>query len=215
MIGLVGVLPPPGGGAGTVCLYALPKPPASRFSAFAVRCADRADVRDALRCYRAVSDARPAFAFGLVCEPGACAEQLASLPHPLTFLIRSGDLVAGGLPEKGLGQLREAGVEGRIFDEVVERYGEEVLKQEETLRALIARACCGGTVSRAGRDLGVTRETVARRLAGVGVPAGKLRSWVRLRGYHIRLDLGVTPREALRGSGWENQQERRKAARRA
>lgn len=212
MIGLVGVLPPPGDGAGTVCLDALPDPPGSRFSGFAVRCTDRDGVREALGWYRTVRAARPALAFGLVCEPGACAEELAGLPHPLTFLIRPGSLVAAGLSTEALGQLREAGVEGRIFDEVVERYGEEVLREEETVAALIAWACCGGTVAGTASDLGVASFTVTRRLAAVGISAECLRSWTRLRAYDIRLELGVDPSDALRASGWTSQNARRKAA---
>lgn len=216
MIGLVCVLPPPGDGAGTVCLEALPEPPASRFSGVAIRCADRDGVAEALRWYRAVRDARPALAFGLVCEPQACAEQLAGLPHPITFLLRPGDLVAGGLRGEALAQLREAGVEGRILDEVVERYGKEVLDQEETIRALIARACCGGTVARAARDLGVSSKTVRRRLHGAGIPAaGLFRAWVRLRAFEVRVQLGVDRTVALKAAGWRSQAERRKAARRA
>lgn len=208
------MLPPVGDGAGTACLDGLPEAPASRFSALAVRCVDREGVREAVRWYRTVRAKRPAFAFGLVCEPAACAEELAGLPYPLTFLLRPGELVADGLPGEALGQLREASVEGRIFDEVVERYGEEVLEQEETIRAVIARACCGGTVARAARDLGVSVATVTRRLEVVGIRAGRLRAEARQWAYEARVQLGVDPGEALRASGWSAQKDRRKAARR-
>lgn len=214
MIGLVRVLPPAGDGAGTTRLDSLPEPPATRFSALAVRCANGAGAAETLDWYRTVRDARPALRLGLVCEPESCAEQLAELPYPLAFLLRPGDLVADGLPREALGRLRDASVEGRIFDEVVERYGEQVLEQEETIRALIGRACCGGTVSRAARDLGVAPFTVTRRLGSVGVSARDLRSAARLRAYEFRVELGVDPAEALRASGWTGQEDRRKAARR-
>ena len=169
---------------------------------------------ETLDWYRTVRAVRPALAFGLVCEPEACAEHLAHLPYSLAFLLRPSDLVAGGLPREALGRLRQAGVEGRIFDEVVERYGEQVSAQEETLRAVIARACFGGTVSRAARDLGVAPWTATRRLGSVGIAAGHLRSKVRLRAYEVRVELGVDPAEALRASGWTHQEDRRKAAKR-
>ena len=214
MTGLVGVLPPVGDSAGAVHLDALPEPPASQFSGFAVRCEDRQQVKRTLEWYRSMRDARPALAFGLVCDPEACAEQLAGLPHSLTFLLRPSALVAGGLPGRALDQLREAGVEGRILGETVERYGEQVLEQEETLRALIARACCGGTVSRAARDLGVSPQTVTRRLGALGVSAVRLRSWTRHRSYRLRLELGVGSTAALEASGWTSQDDRRKAVKR-
>lgn len=214
MIGLIRVFPPPREWAGTIRLEGLPEPPASRFSAFAARCEDRAQVRTTLEWYGTVRTMRPALALGLVCDAEACAEQLAGLRHPLTFLLRPDDLVADGLPGDALAELRASGVEGLVLEKVLARYGGGVLEQEDTLRALLARACAGGSVMRTARDLAVTPATVRRRLSAVGIQAGKLRSQVRLWAYRIRVDAGVDPAEALRASGWTSQSGRRKAARR-
>jgi hypothetical protein len=214
MIGSLGLRPPAGNSTGIVLLEGLPEPPASRFSALAVLCGGQAEAQENLDWYRTVRSVCPAFGLGLVCRPESCAEPLATLSHPLTFLLRPEELVVGRLPEEALGRLRDAGVEGRVLTRVIGQYGGRVLEQEPTLRALIARASAGASVTQAAQDLEVVPATVTRRLAAVGVRAGRLRSEIRQWAYAARVALGVAATDALKASGWLTQKDRRKAARR-
>lgn len=211
MIGLVGVLPPPGDSAGTVCLGALPEAPASQFSGFAVLCVHRAQVCATLNWFREVRELRPTIPLGMVADPDQCADALAELPFALTFRLSTGDLIAGGLPTFTLNQLREASLEGSLIAEVLHTYGGLVSPEIQTIRAVVARAVHGGTLSSAARDLDVSPETLRLRLGQVGIRAVDLRRWVRVRAYELRIGLGVDAGTAAAACGWTSQDQRRKA----
>lgn len=212
MMALVRVSAPPGAGNGIVEIGSLPEPPALRYMAFAVHCRDETEVREAVVWYRMLLDERPGAPLGLIARADSCIQPVAGLNHSLVFAMDPSLLNGGGLPESALQTLREAGIEARMLEEVVREYGPEVLSEEETLRALIARAAAGGTIGGAARDLGVHPDTLARRLAAVGLSARWLRQWVRLRAYGLRVQMGMDSRVALMAGGWADQQQRRKTA---
>ena len=212
MMALVRVSAPPGAGKGTAELTSLPEAPASRYTAFAVRCRDEGEVREALAWYRTVLESRPETPLGLIARAADCVQAVADLDRSLVFVMDPARLNGGGLPGNSFQALREAGIEGRILEEIVCEYGPEVLSQREPLNALIARAVTGSTIARAANDLGVHPRTLARRLKGVGLSSGWLRQWARLRAYELRLQMGIEARVALVAGGWADQEQRRKAA---
>ena len=120
-------------------------------------------------------------------------------------------LNGGGLSANGLEALREAGIEGRILEEIVREYGPQVLSERESLEALIARAVSGSTIGRAASDLGIHPDKIGRELKGVGLSARRLRQWARLRGYEHRTRMGMAPGLALAACGWTDQEHRRRA----
>lgn len=211
MIALVGVPAPPTSSGGTKELGALPEPPGSRYTAFAVHCREGREVRDALDWYRIVLDSRGDAPLGLIARDSDCVRHLVRLDHSLVFLMDPVALAHGRLPVSALQALREAGIEGRILEEVVREYGPAVLSEQESLKALIARAVAGSTIGRAASDLGIHPDTLARRLNGVGVAPRWLRQWARLRAYELRVELGTDGRIALGAGGWTHHEQRRKA----
>lgn len=210
MIALVRLLPPATANVGTATLNALPKPPASAYSGFAVRCDDAPDVARAVEWYRQVLEVRPGVPLGLVSERDHCADALARLGHALIFLIPPRDLVAGGLPARLLEEVRSASVEGRLLEEVLAHLGDSARPLAATIRALISRAVRGGSVASAARDLGVSGRTVRRRLKSIGLSPGHLKQEVRLRAYELRVELGMSRSAALAAGGWSHQDHRRK-----
>lgn len=210
MIALVRLLPPVTENVGTVALDALPRPPASAYSGFAVRCDGEPDVVHAIEWYRQVLEQRPAVPLGVVCRPDHCAGALARLGHSLTFLISPRDLVAGGLPATLLDEVRSASVEGRLLEEVLARHGDSARPLATTIRALISRAVRGGSLAGAARDLDVAERTVRRRLKSIGLSPGILKRELRLRAFELRVKLGMSRSAALAAGGWANQAQRRK-----
>lgn len=216
MIGLVDILPPPSSGmAGTLRLECLPDPPAVRLSGMIVRCRDRQQVGRTLDWYGLVRSRRPEFPLSLVCTSDACAEPLSRCRFPIIAVVSPGELCAGGISNAVLNKVRAAAVEGRIIEELVNRHGSAILEARSTLTAAVAHAVRGGTVQGVGRELGVTRDTVRRRLNAVGVSAGVLMAWARLRAFEFRVELGYDRAAALIASGWMSPDARRKAAARA
>lgn len=211
MIALVRVTAPPAAGGGTEELGTLPDPPGSRYTAFAVHCREVGEVRETLDWYRAVLASRPAVPLGLIAPDTEVIEPIAALDHSLAFVMNPARLNGGGLPVTALAALLEAGIEGRILEEIVAEHGPEVLVHGALIRAVIARAVAGGTCGRAARDLGVHPDTLARRLNAVGLAPRLVRQRVRVRAYELRTDLGVERSAALVAGGWTSHQQRRKA----
>ena len=212
MIALVRVPAPPRAANGIAEIGSLPEPPASRYTAFAVHCRDETEVREAVVWYRALFDSRSGTPLGLIAGANDCIQPVAHLDRSLVFVMDPSRLSGGGLPESALEALREAGVEGRILEEIVRKHGPEVLSEQQSLRALIGRAVAGSTIARAANDLCVHPDTMTRRFKRVGLSARWLRRWVRMRAYQLRVELGVDRSVALVAGGWTDHEQRRKAS---
>lgn len=210
MIALVRVSAPPGAESGTVELNSLPEPPGSRYTAFAVQCQAEGEAHEALLWYRTVLDSRPSAPLGLIARETDCIQAVADLDHSLEFFMNPRRLNGEGLPASALQALRDAGIEGRMLEEIVREHGREVLSEEKALRVLISRAAAGGSIGRAASDLGVHQDTLVRRLDRVGLSLGPLKRRVRVRAYGLRVEHGVNPSVALLAGGWTNHEQRRK-----
>lgn len=213
MIGLVGVLAPPGDGAGTACLDSLPHPPALSLAAAAVQCSHGLEVDTILEWFGEMRAKRPAFPMMLVADQ-TCAAQLASFPHPVVGMVSPSELQAGGLPRTALERLRAASVEGRVLDRLVLRFGRKLLQESSIVRCLIAHAVRGGTVAAAARDVGVSCDTIRRRLAVVGLRPRELIRAARILAYEERRLQGASPPVALCACGWNDPEHLRRARRR-
>ena len=209
MIGLVRVPAPSGAGNGTAELTSLPEPPASRYTAFAVRCRDEGEVREALLWYQTLLDTRPGAPLGLIACANDCIQPVADLDHALAFVMDPSRLNGGGLPGSALEALREAGIEARILEEIVREHGPQVLSRRQSIEAVIARAVSGGTLQRAARDLDLHANTLARWLEGVGLSPRLLRRQVRARAFELRVEQGMDRRAALDAGGWTDHEKRR------
>jgi hypothetical protein len=201
MIGLLGVHPPADDSAGTKLLEALPGPPASALAAAAIRCDCQREIDAAIEWYGDMRAIRPAFAVIILADHRFGAT-LASCPHPVTAVVPPSDLVAGGVPRVALDQLRAASVEGRVVDRLVLQFGGALLEQLPLVRCLVAHAVRGGTVSAAARDLGVSGDTVRRRLTAAGVRPRDFMRAARLLAYEERRSQGASARTALAACGW-------------
>lgn len=212
MIALVGVLSPSGADVGTVEISDLPPPPAPCYRGFAVRCSDEAEVNLTLSWYQRMVEFRPQLPLGLIAHADDCVKAIVHLEHTLTFLLDPSDLVAGALPARTLETLQHESVVGRIMDEILAEHGPRVLEEQHALQALVSRAVDGHTIGRAARDLGIHRDTLSRRLRRTGLAAGWLKSWIRLRAFHVRVSQGMDRTTALAAGGWTDHDQRRKAA---
>lgn len=208
MIGLVRLLPPPGGTEGIAVLDSLPAPPASRFAGVIVRCDDATELKEALDWCARVRDERPSFTFGLVCSPELCAGPLGSFTHSVVPVLAPGELLAGGIPKKALADARSASIEGRILEELVLRRGPDLLTDRPLIQCLIAHAVRGGTLETAARDLRRSPDTIRRRLRRYGILPGGFMSAVRLLAYDLRVSFGESPAAALAAGGWNSQKAR-------
>lgn len=215
MIGLVGVRPPPGRPCGVTVLERVPESPAPRYAGFIVRGANRAAVDDVVLWYDALRERRAALALGLVARPDDSAEALAKAKHPVTLFLRPEALIGEAVPAEALCRVRQASVEGRLLEELVEAAGASVLEERRALEALVARGTNGGSVAGAARDLGVNTETLRRRLRPFGLKPSDVTRWTRVRGFEIRVELGTERNAALWAGGWMTHEQRRKTARRA
>lgn len=211
MIALVRVSAPAGAGSGIAEIGSLPEPPGCGYTAFAVHCRGEGEVRETLLWYRLVLDSRPGAPLGLIACATDCIQPIAELDHSLTFVLDPGELNGGGLPAGALEALRNAGIEGRILQEIVNEHGPEVFAEQGMLRAVIARAVSGGTLGRAARDLGVHPDTLARWLKSAGLSPRLLRQGIRMRAFELRVELGMERGVALGACGWTHQGPRRRA----
>jgi hypothetical protein len=211
MLALVRVSAPPAAGCGAAELSSLPEPPGSRYTAFAIRCRNETEVCEALAWYRRVLESRPETPLGLIARATDCIQPVADLDRSLVFVMDPSRLNGGGLPESALEALREAGIEARILEEIVQEHGPQVLSQREAVEAVIARAVSGGTIGRAASDLGVHANTVAGWLKGVGLSPRPLRQQVRARAYELRVEQGMDCNAALDAGGWTDHEKRRQA----
>jgi transposase-like protein len=213
MIGLLGVHPPAGDGAGIKLLESLPAPPASALAGAVIRCDCQREIHAVIQWYGDMRAIRPAFAVILVTDHRFGAT-LASCPHPVRAVVRPSDLVAGGLPRVALDQLRAASVEGRVLDRLVLQFGGALLEHMPLVRGLVAHAVRGGTVSAAARDLGVSVDTVRRRLAVAGVRPSDFMRAARVLAYEKRRAQGASARIALAACGWTDAEQLRRVRRR-
>lgn len=87
MIALVRCSAAPAAGCGIAELSSLPEPPGSRYTAFAIRCRDEGEVREALLWYRTLLDARPGAPLGLIARAKDCIQPVAGLDRSLVFVM--------------------------------------------------------------------------------------------------------------------------------
>jgi hypothetical protein len=202
MIGLVRLSPPAGGGLGVEPVNALPPPPAARYSGVVVLCDGATPLARALDWYAQVRSERPAFALGIVARPEICFRALGAFTHRVSPVLAPDELIGGRLPHSALEAMFESTLEVRIMEEMVREHGGHILAERSLLVSLISRAVYGGTVKRAARDTGQSVDSVERRLGRLGLRPGRLRSWVRVRAYELRIEYGATRASALAASGW-------------
>ncbi len=213
MIGLLGVHPPAGDGAGTRLLESLPAPPAPALAAAAIRC-DREIALDAvLEWYGEIRAKRPAFAITLVVDHRFYATLIAC-PHPVVAVVPPCDLEAEGLPRDALDWLRTASVEGRVLDRLVLQFGDALLEHLPVVRCLVAHAVRGGTISAASGDLNISVDTVGRRLAEFGVRPRDFMRAARVLAYDERRKQGASAPTALVACGPTDPEQLRRARRR-
>ncbi len=213
MIGLLGVHPPAGDGAGTRLLKSLPASPASELAAAAIRCDCQREIDAVIEWYCELRAIRPAFAVILVADHRFGAT-LATCPHPVTAVVPPSDLVAGGLPRVALDQLRAASVEGRVLERLVLRFGGALLEQLPLVWCLVAHAVRGGTVSAVARDRGLSVDIVGRRPAVAGLRPRDFIRAARVLAYEERRTQGASARTALAACGWTDAAHLRQARRR-
>lgn len=212
MIGLVRLLPPSAHSAGTIQLDRLPELHPVRFSGFIVRASAADEAEEVVDWYMAMRSGRPGIPLGLISPPPVAIEPVAKCRFPIEFVLPPSELIDGNVPVEALEQVRGAAVEGQILGELIHERGTRISAPEHTITTLIAHAVRGGTVASAAADLGVTRETVTRRVGGAGIRARRLMSWARLRAFDIRVELGWDRNLALGACGWMSHEARRKAA---
>lgn len=192
----------------------LPDPSNYLLAGYLVRCRNRASVEETLAWYGRIRERRPTIPLGLVTRPELCARALACFTAPVNPLITPDELVAGGVPVKHLDLIRSRSLEAAVLEGLVAEHGEHILAEATTVKALIARAVDGGTLNAVARDLNVHVQTVHDRLDAVGLEAGRTKTLIRVRSFHLRVRLGVNPVEALHAGGWSSQEARRKCVRR-
>lgn len=212
MIALVRLLPPPSAAScGTAMLPALPSSPASRYSGFFVRCDGAPQMYETLEWYADLRERRPAVPLGLVCPPDL-NPALRIFPHPVAPVLASSEVPDKTVPRQALEEIRRTAVDGKIFDELVNKFGARVLSERRLVNAIVARAVAGNKLYHVARDLGVCEETVRRRLKLLGLEAGDFMSYVRVRAYDLRIKLGVAAMDALFAGNWNSQEDRRRCA---
>lgn len=214
MIALVGVLSPTGSHTGTVTMNRLPNPEHSRHAGYVVHCRDSAEVERTLAWHEDVRVLRRSTPLGLVCDLHHCAVAVGSLAYPVQPIIPPAELSAGALPDHALDQIRTRSVEGLIFATLCHLYGDELTANRETIEAIISSAVHGGTLGRVATLLGISTETIRRRLRAIGISPGRLRTSIRLQAYRLLVDLGEHPAAALQACGWSDYEARRKCQRR-
>jgi hypothetical protein len=102
VIGLIGVQPPSGDGAGIRVLDALPAPPASQLTAAAVLCDCENRLPEVLGWFAEIRLVRPAFALMLVTPIERWDATLATAQFPVLRVIPPSELVGGVLPQYAL-----------------------------------------------------------------------------------------------------------------
>jgi hypothetical protein len=210
MIGLVRLSPPAGRVVGVESINALPPPPAARYSGVLVQCDDAARLGRALEWFAQVRGERPAFALGIVARPEICFRTLGAFTHRVSPVLAPEEMTGGRLPPSALESIFESTIEVRIMEDLVRDHGGHILEERSTLASLISHAVYGGTVQRVAKDLGHSVDTVERRLGRLGLRPGRLRSWVRVRAYEMRIEYGATPASALAASGWRRKEDCRR-----
>jgi hypothetical protein len=219
MIALVRLLPPCDPCPGVARLDRRPPPDAARHSGYLVRCSDTAELEATLEWYGDVRAVRPSVPLGLVCAPEVfapevCAGALIRAAHPVRPIFSPDWLDRGRVPSSALAEMRAVSVEGRILDELCGIHGDEIQAQRPLMEALVSCAAAGGTLKRFSREVGLSDETVRRRLALVGLRPKRLMAWARLRAYDLRVELGDRPAGALLACGWTDPKSRQKVRRR-
>lgn len=211
MIALIRVLPPKNAPEANEVLAELPRHPAWRFTSFLVHCTRPQEVKETLEWIKELQALRPQTPVGMIARAEHSAQLLAGFPHRLPLYLNPDELLAGRVSKSVLSRLRLNSLEGRLFDEIVLDYP-EVSTEGVTLLALISRAAHGGTLSAVAKDLGVTPQTLRRRLRRCGISPGKLVRRTRLRAFDLRIELGMDRGAALYAGGWSSHDQRRKTA---
>jgi hypothetical protein len=214
MIALVRVLPPSKPGLAVRALGALPEHPAVGYSGAIVLCGDGLEVQLLLNWYADIRASPPGFSLGLVCPYRMCAPQLGNFLFPVAPVLAPEALHDPALLLTAIRTVREASIEGRILEEVVDERGAEVLEARPLLECLISHAVRGATLRSAARDQALAEETVRARLKRFGIQPGHFMSRWRIRAYQLRREAGESAHAALLAGGWQDHDARREAQRR-
>jgi AraC-like DNA-binding protein len=214
MIGLVR-LSPPDFCPGVERLDWVPEPASALHWAYLVLCATEEEVTEMLAWYCEVRAARPSVGFGLVCEPAICAAALGKATVPVSPVIAPDSLERDQVPPSVIEEMKAASVEGHILEDMLVKYGQKILKEQTIIEALIHGASRGVRLKRISRDVGLSEDTVRRRLQAVGLQPQTVMSQIRLRAYDLLLEMGDRPSSAALTCGWAEIKAQRKAAGRA
>lgn len=214
MIALVRITLPSKPGLGARALRVLPEHPAIGYSGAIVQCGDGLEVQVLLDWYGDIRASRPGFSLGLACSPRMCALQLGNFLFPVAPVLAPEDLHDPALLVTAIRTVREASIEGRILEEVVDERGIEVLEARPLLECLISHAVRGATLRSAARDQALAEETVRGRLERFGIRPGHFMSRWRIRAYQLRREAGESAHAALMAGGWQDHAARREAQRR-
>jgi AraC-like DNA-binding protein len=118
------------------------------------------------------------------------------------------------VPRDALDQLRAASVEGRVLERLILQFGVALLEHLPVVRCLVAHAVRGGTISAAARDLGMSVDTLRRRMTVAGVRPRDFMRAARVLAYEERRTQGASAGIALAACGWTDAEDLRQARRR-
>jgi AraC-like DNA-binding protein len=209
MIALVGLNLPAGPAPGVARIDRLPAPEAALHLGYLVRCDDERTLTATLSWYEAARASRPSLVLGIVCAPEVCAEPLGRTTVPVSPVVAPGDLESDRVPTWALAELRANTIEARPLDEL---YTELALQVDRPLlEALVPHAIRGGRLKSLARALGLSDDTIRRRLGPIGQSPGALMSSLRLRAYDLLLESEHTPKAALAACGWRDARAYQKA----
>jgi hypothetical protein len=171
-------------------------------------------LEEALCWYAGIRAVRPTFSLGVVTPPEIGIGPLARFTEPVSVVVSPAELAEDRISAELLDAVRAVSLEGRILEELVDRYGAGILAERQLLECVIARAAGGGKLYRVADDLRVDPGAVSDRLTAVGCRTVDLRSHVRHRAYEIRIASGTSPAQARIACGWYTREARRKCAQR-
>jgi AraC-like DNA-binding protein len=210
MIGLVRVSPPSGRSAGVVRLERLPNTKTAHLAGYLVLCRCSEELDTTLTWHGEVRVARPSVALGLVCQPEILFGALGKLTAPVNPVIAPEALQAGRIPDSGLTAIRTASVEAKVLEDLWHAKGARILQEQPLLETLISHASHGKKLQSVSRSLGLSEDTIRRRLRAIGLQPGALIREIRINAYTLLLRMGDSPSRALVACGWNDPKARQK-----
>jgi AraC-like DNA-binding protein len=210
MIALVRLLPPIDSCVTVTELDHLPTLETATHSGYFVLCQDKTELYETLAWHAALRALVPSVGLGLVCPPEISAAALRLIGQNLRPVLYPHALPVARVPSAALEDLRSRSIEGQIFRELCETHQGRIEPHTDIVEALIAHAIQGGTASGVARRLGLSVDTLRRRLQVIGLQPGSLIPQIRLRGYELRVESGDSPTKALLACGWTDPKAHRK-----